>query len=367
MQTRKHKTRSNRMAVRLGLVCVTGLLALGMLPGCGGGGEGVPSTNGESGGAGPLSNASSATFVAWWFDQTEYLNRQSATDAKSKLLTAERGGGFSTVNELTVANANSDAFVLWSRLWDPRAGTSYFSRYSMADVARQKASPSYDYNDRPLYVRSVSGSWDNAFLSHNARYVAGAWATNNQALGAGQRQLAILELESGAQEVWEPPGGVNEKVDSLLWISDTQFILRNRSGLKFKFTAASGEYLDLPAMPASYNGYALSSEFFAPDGLKVGGLMTRDGGSTYEVWTANLDYSDMRQVTNAGLKLEKFSWLASSTLFKVNLGVPSTEANRCSSAMIDPTRAIMLSAQQLKASPAPGNLETCAYIAGSKS
>ena len=131
--------------------------------------------------------------------------------------------------------------------------------------------------------------------------------------------------------------------------------MRNTSGRKFVWTVGTNRWVELPAMPAQFNGYTLLSEFYAPDGLSYAGLMSKDGGQTHEVWASDYDYANMRQITPAGLKLNAPQWLATSKLLRIDFEADSTRGiiNHCNAAVVNPDAVNQLSAQQLVAAPLP--------------
>ena len=305
-------------------------------------------------------------FMAWW--GTAGLRRQPSNEhpeAQDSVMRLDGQGiyeqGTSWLEEdWTIAGVGGDSFATWRRPTDVSEAKTQIRNYSVSDIHRQEGVPGFSVA-RPLSSRVVNGFWySTATLSHGGTYLAGAWAASSQSF-AEQRLLAIVDLaapEPTAQNVFIPPGGETEKVDAIQWINDAQFIVRNQSGRKFLWTVGSPQFLELKAPPPSFNGYAFVSEFYAPDGLKYGGLMSKDGGRTHEVWTSNPDYTDMRQITNAGLGLNNFKWIGNSKAIKVHFAANTNAGidNRCTNAMLSPEAESMLSAQQMAASPSLENL-----------
>lgn len=204
----------------------------------------------------------------------------------------------------------------------------------------------------------MSGYWTDVQVSHQAHYFAGPWAANNQTMGAGQRLLGIVntkEPDRSNVHIKNPPGGADEQVDKIQWISDNDMIVRNRSGRKFLWNVGANTYEELLTTPASFNGYTLTEEFYAPDGLRYGGLMSKDGGATTEVWTSKPDYSDMQQITHAGMKFVDFQWLGSSkyvSAWASGLPIPN-DGNTCKTVIVDASSARQLSASQIESARIP--------------
>lgn len=302
-----------------------------------------------------------------WTLSRDYLRRQPSNVAEDQKETPgifETGDSNFLDETASIANQGSDYFVIWS--WSVDSPHTRFKLFSAADVRRQRTMADFRF-PRPLFQVGVfNGFWRNVEVSHRAHYIAGAFAADRNSMASGQRLLGIVDTqmpEGKGDQIKAAPGGEGEKVDTVQWVSDDTMIVRNLSGRKFAWNVATNTYYEMPYRPAKFGNYTLKDEFYAPDAQRFGGLMTNDGGQTYEVWTSKPDYSDMQQITYAGLKLSEFQWLGSSKYLLVRVeGLVDPVYEKCGSVILNAQTDRVLSASQVKAARVPDYLP-CSFQA----
>lgn len=345
--------------------------AVGVLGGCGGGGDASPPVDPSSTQGGTIDPGSTGTqvasrYAAWWPSSGgNGLVRQLPSSSRPELVYITNGDGDSALDwleeDFLPAAEGGDKAVTTAVPINANAGATSIHMLSAAEIIRQQAA-GQTYHSTMKRVRGVLKS---AALSHNGRYLAGSWAESGIAF-VNQRWLGIVDLqapEAQAVTTFYPPAGQSDKVTGVQWVGDDQMVVFHASGKKALWTVGKEDIWILLDKPAQFQGYTLESEYIAPDGMRYGGLMSKDGGKTHEVWTSNPDYTDMRQVTNAGVSLFNFKWMGSSQAIKISITKTSAgDVNRCNNAMFNPEGASMLSLQQLAGMPSPGNLP-CDFFA----